>query len=156
MKVQPSNAGRGSVSFAHSFLEQFRENALGDHHDVTLMYDEVAHALKWNRHLDEAAAVYEKSLELKKTLYGQDHFQTSVGYTNLAKVLLQSGKLETAALYFQEAQTLTARISGSDSREAAIAMTNTAVAMRKLVSEPTNPGIMEHVVHHVRYNTLFT
>ena len=133
MAVQPSNTPTPPVS-EHAVLEQFRECPLGGHYDVTMLYDELAHDLQRNLRLEEAAEMYEKSLEIKKMMYGQDHFQTVVVFTKLARVLLQAGKIETSALYFQEALTLTKRISGDRSREAAIAMTNTAAAMRKLVS----------------------
>lgn len=106
---------------------------------------QLAAALWWNGQYDEAAPLYERSLELRKKLHGQrldaerlinktpattatpvDHADIAMSLTHLAACRLKQGNLDEAIKNYRLALDMRRRMQGSTSPEVAASINNLA------------------------------
>ncbi len=108
-----------------------RRRHLGRHPKVAETLNNLGVVLTDVERYEEAEAVLEESLALRKELFGEHHWRTGNTFTNLGTALRESGRNEEATASHAKALDILRATLGEHPRVAA-ALNNLAVALEKL------------------------
>lgn len=82
-----------------------------------------------------AEETYERCLDLKLDLYGEEHIETSINLHNLAVLHCAKKRWEKAELLYKRAIEIREKLLGKDDKQLVPILKNYAIMLRKLVRE---------------------
>jgi len=93
--------------------------------------------LYWNGDIDGAVPLYDRSLAMRKALYGEEHEDIAMSLTHLAACRLKKDDVEDARRLFAQALSMRQRLAkGADSEAVAASLNNMAKPFSMVASTP--------------------
>ena len=77
---------------------------------------------------DDSKAEYNRSLELRKRIYGEESLEVADGYNNIAKVIYKLNDYPTATAYFEKALNVRLKLLPPDHQDIGASYNNLAIA----------------------------
>ena len=121
----------GDYVHAEEYMQMAVEHAEKEFDEYTdergVTYQNLGRIKKLQQHFDEAMVLYQKSLHIYQTIFGENHEATASIYSLIATCLIDSGKNDEATPYLQKALAVFQHVYGEQSIQVALCYQNVAV-----------------------------
>ena len=118
-----------------SLRSQYKQFAESEYNDVTMVqkalaaiYNAIGDINRNQKKYTEALSLFNKSLEIRKKVYGENHSETAAIYNNIALVYSAQGKYALALEWYRKDLAISEKALGSDHPDTAKTYNNIGMA----------------------------